>query len=244
MKRLLALLVLVLLAFYVAWPGWTGYRISNAIKAKDAAALEASVAFPEVRESLKPAAVQKLGEIYDQQLKSQVGPTGASIVNQIKADVIPKIVDNALTQVVTAPNLIRVVSGHGTLKENAERILREEVGKTGLPGISGGSGAGGIKLPAGIKLPGGLGEIVGGVRIPGLGGAGGGAGADTGSVKQEPAGEPRGFGVGNVKRFGFLGPLAFEIGIAKDAKASEADVNVEMRFVGGDWRVVAVRPRL
>ncbi len=37
---------------------------------------------------------------------------------------------------------------------------------------------------------------------------------------------------------------AFEIGVAKDAKAAESDVLVEMRFVGGDWRVVGVKPKI
>ena len=41
-----------------------------------------------------------------------------------------------------------------------------------------------------------------------------------------------------------LGPLAFEVGVAKDAAATESDVVVEMRFVGGDWRVVGVKPRI
>lgn len=262
MKRLIALIVLLLLVFYVAWPGWTGYQIAGAIKARDNATLERKIAFPEVRESLRPMAVQRVGEIYDQQLQGQVGPAGAAIVNQIKADVVPKIVDTALTQLVTAPNLIRVVSDGGTLKENAERILKEQIGKIGLPGIGNISGAagggaasgGGVPLPGGIKLPGGLAEIAGKMNIPGVpgmggsvgggGGTGGGGGAGKSAPAAAPAGAPASFGYANVKRFGFLGPLAFEIGVAKDATATVPDVVVEMRFVGGDWRVVGVKPRI
>lgn len=240
MKRLLALIIVLLLGFYVAWPGWTGYQIANALKAKDAPTLERKIVFDDVRASLRPAAIQKVGEFYD---KAQQNPLGAAIAGNIKNDVAPAIADAALKSLVTAPNLIRVVHDGRSLKESAERILTEQVGKIGLPGLGGaGSGAGGgIQLPGGIKLPGGFAE-----RIPGLGGFGGGA------PKQEPAPAPApaasetppSYGLSNIKRFSFLGPLAFEIGVAKDAKAAEADVTVEMRFVNGDWRVVGVKPRV
>lgn len=246
MKRLIALVVLLLLVFYVAWPGWTGYQIAGAIKAKDEATLERKISFPDVRESLKPATVQKIGEFYDQ-FKQQV-PLGATVAGSIKSDVGAAVADQVLKQIVTPANLIRVVNDGGTLKQNAERILQEQIGKIGgLPGLGNigagaGAGGGGFQLPGGIKLPGGLGDIAAKLPIPGMGGA----------PKQAPApapvaggGEPaQGFGMSNIKRFGFLGPLAFEIGVAKDAKASEADVLVEMRFVGGDWRVVGVKPRI
>ena len=54
----------------------------------------------------------------------------------------------------------------------------------------------------------------------------------------------QGFGLANVKHFSFLGPLAFEIGVAKEATATDSDVITEMRFVDGDWRVTGVRPKL
>lgn len=253
MKRLIALLILLLIGFYVAWPGWTGYQIAGAIKAKDNATLERKISFPDVRQTLKPIAVEKVGEVYDQQLKAQVGPGGAAIVNQIKADVVPKIVETALAQLVTAPNLVRVVNDGGSIKENAERILKEQIGKIGLPGLGGvagtGGGSGAGAAGGGIRLPGGLGDIAGKMGIPGLGG---------GAAKSEPAPAPassapaagggtekaQSFGISNVKRFSFLGPLAFEVGVAKDAAATQPDVVVEMRFVGGDWRVVGVKPRI
>ncbi len=89
-------------------------------------------------------------------------------------------------------------------------------------------------------------------QIPGLGSV---PGAVTAAPKQAqaptgpaaaggtPAGaEPQGFGLANIKKFGFLGPLGFEIGVAKDKNATESDVIAEMRFIGGDWRVTGVRP--
>lgn len=252
MKRLIALAVLLLLGFYVAWPGWTAYQVAGALKAKDQATLERKIAFADVRESLKPATVQKIGEFYDQ-LKQQVGPLGSVVAGNIKSDVGAAVADQALKQLVTAPNLIRVVSEGGTLKQNAERILQEQIGKIGgLPGLGGlgglggqsggAAGGGGMQLPGGVQLPGGI-KIPGGIQIPGMGG---------GAPKAEPvaqtqpsaAADAPSYGFSNLKRFGFLGPLAFEIGFAKDPKATVSDVLVEMRFVGGDWRVVGVKPRV
>lgn len=262
MKRLIALLVLLLLGFYVVWPAWTGYQIATALKSKDSVTLESKIVFADVRQTLKPAAVQKIGEVYDTSASQIAG--GAGILNQIKKDVVPKIAETAINQLVTAGNLIRVVSEGGTLKESAERILREQIGKAGLPGLSGipglgGAGGsagggqlpGGLNVPGGLNLPGGLGQIAG--KIPGLGGLGGG-GAPRGeappaapaqsSPSATASAPPAGYGIGNIKRFSFLGPLGFEVGVAKDATAAEADVVVEMRFVNGDWRVTGVKPRV
>lgn len=110
-----------------------------------------------------------------------------------------------------------------------------------------------MQLPGGVQLPGGLGQMAGKMgidpkQLPGLGGTGGGV-AKPGAAPAPGAGTPAAgeapaFGLSNIKRFGFLGPLAFEIGVAKDAKAAESDVLVEMRFVGGDWRVVGVKPKI
>jgi hypothetical protein len=52
------------------------------------------------------------------------------------------------------------------------------------------------------------------------------------------------YGLRNVKSFGVLGPLRFEIGVAKDTAANEADLATELSFTGTDWKVTAVKPRL
>ncbi len=236
MKRLIGLFVLVLLGFYVAWPAWTGYQITSALKSKDVATLDRKILFDDVRVSLRPAALQKVGEFYDK------SPLGGAVMGNIKNDVAPAITDSALKTLVTAPNLIRVVHDGKSLKDSAESILTEQIGKIGgLPGLGGGAGGGGLggmKLPGGIQLPGGLGGMAEKMGIPGLGG---------GAPKQEaPAASapPPSYGLGNIKRFSFLGPLAFEVGVAKDAGAVGPDVVVEMRFVNGDWRVVGIKPRV
>jgi hypothetical protein len=104
-------------------------------------------------------------------------------------------------------------------------------------------------------LGGGTGQTTGGLQLPGgLGNLGDLAGKiGIGGKKPEsapapkaaaPAAAPPSYGLDNLKVFNIVGPLAFEIGVAKDKAATEPDVTAEMRFTGLDWRVTAVRPRL
>ena len=53
-----------------------------------------------------------------------------------------------------------------------------------------------------------------------------------------------GFGVANIKRFGFNGPLAMEVGLAANGAAPKADVFAEMGFTGADWKLTRVVPGL
>lgn len=253
MKRLIALCLLPLLlvlGFYAAWPAWTGYRISTALKAGDTATLDSKIVFDDVRASLRLAAEHKIGEVYDA-YQARAGGAG-TIISQIKADVVPRVADIALKSLVTSENLIRLARAKGTLKEGAERILQERVTKIGLPGLQGtgslqGDAETGSSPPGGIRLPGRLAGLAD--RIPGLGGIARQQGdarqttPPTAEVATEATTRPN-YGIANIKHLGVLGPLGFEIGIAKDAGAKLADVVVEMRFVNGDWRVTGVRPRI
>jgi len=102
-----------------------------------------------------------------------------------------------------------------------------------------GQPAGGLQLPGGLRD---LGGIAGKIGI----GQGTGSAAEPPprpKAAQRPAAAPS-YGLDNVKHFAILGPMAFEIGVAKDKAATDPDVIAEMRFTGMDWRVTAVRPRL
>jgi hypothetical protein len=236
MKRLVLLLAVLLLGFYVAWPVWSAYQIDSAIKAKDTETLKRKIDFSSVRVSLRPAVTQRVSELYDRKLQ-QSGATGALIGGQLKQDLLPAMVDMMLVALVTPENLIRVVHEGGQLKDSVDRLLGEEMLRSsGLPGL-GGRGSG--QASGGLQLPGGLGDLAGKIGI--------------GPGKQEPAPAPKSaapstaapsYGLDNIKRFSILGPLAFEVGVAKDKTASEPDVTAEMRFTGTDWKVTAVRPRL
>lgn len=246
MKRLIAIVVLALLGFYVAWPAWSGYQIKTALDAKDAATLDRKIDFANVRIGLRPAATQKVEELFER-MKGQAGTTGALIAGQIKGDVIPKIVDTSLATLVTPANLVRVVSDGGSWKDNAERILREQMGR--FPGLGGG-GESGTRAPGGLQIPGGFGSIADklgintGKALEGLGMAGKQTPAPAPAPAAGGSAPPASFGLGNIKRFAFLGPLAFEVGVAKDASATAPDVTAQLAFTGFDWKVVQVVPRL
>jgi hypothetical protein len=245
MKRLLLLVVVLLLGFYVAWPGWSAYQIDSAIKAKDTATLEHKIDFPSVRVSLRPAFTQKVSELYDLQLK-QAGGTGALLGGQLKKDLIPGMVELLLNAIVTPENAIRVVHEGGQVKDSVDRWLSEEMARSGkLPGLIPGGGAGqtgGFQVPGG---PGNVGEIAGKLGF----GQGGGGQLQTPAAQPAPkpapvSAPPPSYGIENIKTFSILGPLAFEIGVAKDKAATEPDVTAEMRFTGMDWKVTGVRLRL
>lgn len=251
MKRLIGLIVLGVLGFYVAWPAFSGYQIKSALDARDAATLDSKIDFPSVRSGLRPTVTQRVGEMFDR-VQSGAGPTGSVIAAQLKGDVIPKVVETSLNTIVTSANLIRIVHDGRSWKESIDAILREQIK---LPGLGAGGGdpasrAGGMKMPGGFELPGGLGGLAdkmginAGKALEGLNSAGKGSAPPTPAPTAGGSPAPASFGLGNIKRFAFLGPLAFEVGVAKDASATAPDVTAQMAFTGFDWRVVQVVPRM
>jgi len=241
MRRILLVVICLLLAFYVGWPLWSALQLRTALKAEDAAGVEKRIDFPSVRASMRPAITQKVGESFDA-LTNQAGPSGALIATQLKPQVLPKVVDTTLDSLVTAQNVIRLANDAGPMKERIERIVRDQLGKLpGLPAGAGGTIPGGMALPGG--LPGGLGQIAGQL---GLGGK------PASPVQTVPTTAPTApatgagteYGLSNIKRFAFTGPFGFEIGLAKDASATQPDVTAQMGFTGADWKLTGLVPRL
>ncbi len=238
MKRVVALAVLLVLGFYVAWPAWSGYRIREALHAQSPEALAAKVDFESVRLSLRPAVTQKVSDGFDR-YQTQAGPAGGLILGQLKKDIIPKIVETSLAALLTPETMIRIASEAGPIKESIERIMREQLGRA-IPG--GSTAPGGASADTGAtSMPAqGLGNLFGKVLK-------GGAINDQPAAATEPAPTPaapkRTFSLSNVKSFAFNGPLSFKVGVAKDPATADADVTAEMSFTGGDWKVTGLVPR-
>ncbi len=235
MKRVMALILVLLLAFYVGWPAWSGYRIKTALQNSDPDALAAKIDFPSVRASMRPLVTQKVGEGFDR-YQAQAGPTGALIMTQLKQEAIPRIVDMSLSAMLTPQMLLRVFNDGGTVKASLEKIVREQMGR-GLPG-----GAGGTVGAAG-GVPPGVGDLLGRVFKGGMVPL---PSADTNATPSTTSvgGEKREVSLSNIKSFSFNGPLSFRMGVAKDAASAEPDVTAEMSFVGGDWKLTGLVPRL
>jgi Protein of unknown function (DUF2939) len=236
MKRLgliatLAVLTL-LIGFYVVWPAWSVYGIRNALQSKNPDALAAKIDFRSLEDSLRPAVTQKVADGFDR-YQAQLGGAGGLLVGQFKASAVPKIAEASLKTLMTPEMMIRIASEAGPIKETIERILREQIGR-GTPSAQSQVDGGDVQ-----QLPRGLGGLLGRVIK--------GKSADPGEVAPEAANDkpaaPR-FSLSNIKGFGFNGPLSFQVGLAKDPAASEADVTAEMSFTGGDWKLTGLRPRL
>lgn len=233
MRKIIALVVVALIAFYVAWPAWSGYRIANALREQDKDALAGKVDFPAVREGLKPVVAAEIARRLEERLKQEAGPLGSLIVGQIKPEQLTGIAEAAIDAVITPDNVIRIAHQGGTLREAMERVIGEQIGRAGSrpQGTPGDQGA--IRLPGGLNLPG---------RQPG----------SSPPAQPAPAPEPArpagaakpSFGLANIKRFAVEGPLSFSVAVARNAAATEPDLTAGMAFTGGDWKVVRIVPRL
>lgn len=259
MLRLVTLVLLAAFGFWVAWPAYSGFQINSALKAGDSAALGRKIDFDSVRASLRPAVTVEAGKRVDEAMARQ-GAGGVALAGDIKAQLLPKVVDGALVTLVTPENIIRVYREGDKAKDAIARIVAEQMGKSGgglgavLGGLSGGGGRDAGKLGELAKGLGGLGGSAGG-----LGGLlGGGRKSPVRDVTDEPAPSapgaapattaaapqaPPSYGLGNIKSFGFAGPLRMRAGVAKDSAAKVADVTAELSFTGLDWKLTAIEPR-
>jgi hypothetical protein len=252
MKSLCALLVLGAISFYGLWPAYSGYAIKSAFDAEDPAALERKIDFPSVRASLRPAVSAEVEAAMSDLLK-KAGPNGGALLEQGRAQALPQIVDAALAALVTPVTFIRIYSDGRSLKQDMEAIVRDKVSTPeGIGGVLG--GIAGIDPAKTAETLGNLERIAQDTGI------------DTGRVlggplgKQEPgpvsdgtsvpaasqvaggSAKPK-YGLGNIKRVGFDGPLAITIGVARDQAAVDSDLTVRMGFVDGDWRLTGLVPR-
>ena len=245
MKKLIALIALALLGFYVAWPAWSGYRIYSALNARDAAALAGKVDFPAVRESMRPAITTQIDRELEAQMKQANNPLGGLLGGDIRKQLLPKMVEGVLEAIVTPENIIRIAS-EGDAAGSIRKILTEKMGTMagGLP-LGGGSGGGGVPgLPSG-----GLGQLGDLTKQLGLPGVVAPPAAAPSPAAPAPSAAPAAkkasvYGIGNIKGLGFDGPLGLRISVAQDATASVPDVTAGLSFTGGDWKLTKVIPRL
>lgn len=246
MKRLILLIIVAALGFYVAWPATSGLAIKSALEAKDVTALSSKVDFPSVRESMRPAVTARVETLLDNAF-AKLGSGGGPLATGLKTKVAPKIVDGALDILVKPETLIRVHAQGARFKDAVETVLADEVGGEAAGGALGGllKGQGGES--GGGSLLDKIGQAAGKLGFDPGKSLGGGAGkTDTGTPAPEAtkSGAGKKLGLANIKSVGFNGPLGLSLGVARDAEASEPDVTVEMGFTGFDWKVTGLIPKL
>lgn len=238
MGKFLGALVIALLGFYVAWPAYSLMSVKNALNTENVPLLAAKVDFPSVRQSLTPAITAEV-ERAAAAAVAQGGAENAALLAQLKTQMVPKIVELALATIVTPESLMRIYREGGDMRKTISDIVSEKMGGGG--GLAGLAGV----LGGGAQKPGGLSDLLGG-KLGGL--LGKKEAAEAAAPASTPAiaksGTKGSFTMANVKRFAMTGPMGFSVGVAKDAAASEPDVDTDLAFTGMDWKIVGVRPRI
>jgi hypothetical protein len=243
MRSLGSIGFIAVLAFYVAWPAFSGYEIKSSLDGHNVEGLMARIDFPSVRASLKPAVAAKVDKVLTDALR-KAGTAGGALVDQLKARIMPPIVDGVLATLVTPEMMIRIHASGKSLKEAVDGLVAERAAGSGS--------GGGLMIVSGDTSPGAqsrLEEIAGALGVDtgeALGGLVGKKEAETGETAVVPPlaakGEGRGpkYGIGNIKHFSLTGPFGLSVGVARDAAARKPDVTADLTFVGGTWKLTAL----
>jgi hypothetical protein len=224
MKQVVAFLLLLVVAvggFYVAWPLWSMHRLAEAIRSQDEAVLAAKIDFPSVRASLRPMLTEEVTRRYEQ-LQAGSSNLRALLATQIKADVLPRLVDIALDSVVTPSNVLRIARNREALKEALQRALEEQIVLGGRRKGGGGEPAKGQPGETSAQQP-----------------------APAPSVPVQPRESvpwPR-YGYSNIKSVAPVGPLSFEVGFNRNSDSAKAELTATLAFSGYDWKIVSLVPR-
>lgn len=236
---------IAVLAFYVAWPLYAGYEIKTSLDDHNVERLNAKIDFPSVRTSLKPAVAAKVDAVITNALR-KAGTAGGALTDQLKASVMPRIVDGVLTVLVTPEMLIRIHTSGKSFKEALDGIVLERASQAqGLGGFviepqdrDGGSQS---KLQ---EMAGKLGidtsKVFGGTVSK----AGETPVTESGPAELLPAkgGAKPKYGIGNIKTFSFNGPLGLTVGVARDAASRKPELTADLSFVDGSWKLTGLVP--
>lgn len=240
---------IAVLAFYVAWPLYAGYEIKTSLDGQNVEGLNARIDFPSVRTSLRPAVAAKVDAVFTDALR-RTGTAGGALTDQLKARVMPRIVDGVLAVLVTPEMLIRIHASGRSLKEALDGLVLERASQAqGLDGLMivpddrpGGDGGTRSRLE---EIAGKLGidtsKVLGGAVAKDGAAA---SGAPPAELLPAKSGEKPKYGLGNIKHFSFTGPLGLSVGISRDARARKPELTADLTFVDGSWKLTGLVPEL
>ena len=242
-------LLVGLFLFYVVWPIWTVDTLFAALQRNDAAVLAAKVDFPSVRRSLRPAAIREVNRSLD-----QLGLSGGDVISdELKDQITPTVVKEALDILVTPENIGLIYNEGGDIGDTLYQLVRDNSeALKALSGLIGGNtqgGSGALELPGGVQIPGlgglGLEKLLPDVFKPPSDPEG-----DAKPVKLPPPRKKRTrkkasneeFGFDNLMDIRFLSLGEFEVDISVEPNARQADLTAVMTFSGYDWKLTGLRP--
>lgn len=125
----LSLIVLALLGFYVAWPGWSARQIRQAIEADDVTTLAAKIDFDRVRDSVRPMAAAQVARTMER-LQRDSGPLGAAIAGTLNKGLGGQLADAAVNTLLTPANVIRMVKDGTDLRRAIDTATGRDIRKT------------------------------------------------------------------------------------------------------------------
>ena len=130
MKKLIALVLVLLLAFYVGWPVFSSYRIHKALAADDSATLAQMIDFPSVRRSMRGPVLAKIESRIAGVMKT-MGPAAAMLGGQIKQDKIEGVIDGALEDVVNPKRIGGIYAKGGDFAGAIKQSVMRQIEKMG-----------------------------------------------------------------------------------------------------------------
>jgi len=235
MKRLIALILVAAALFYGAWPAYSGASIRAALEARDASALSEWVDFEAVRQSMRPAITVKVESTLDA-AAAKAGPSASKIYAALKSQMMPKIVEAALSGAVTPDVLIRLYAERGTLKDILNKRIGDQVSKSGGGAITVDAGSATVTSP-GADAGGFFGGLFGGKsKAPA-------SEAPAPPATQDSAAKPSA-SWRNIRGLGFNGPLEVYVDLAKDPASVRSDLRASMSFRGNGWVLTGLEPQL
>lgn len=246
MRSLGTIGVLAVLAFYVAWPLYAGYEIKSSLDTHNVEGLNARVDFPSVRVSLRPAVTAQVEKVMSDALR-KTGTMGEALGEQLKGQVMPRIVDSVLNAFVTPEMLIRVHASGKSFKEALDGIVLERASQQGI---------GGMMIVPSDSSEGSRSKIDGIAGKLGIDTSkvfGGAVRKETGTAVVEPVpevlpakggGEKPTYGLANIKHFSFNGPLGLSVGVARNASAKTPELTADLTFIDGAWKLTGLVPEM
>jgi hypothetical protein len=271
MKRLILLVLLALISFYVAWPAFTGYQIYQGLESNQPDVLASKIDFPAVRRSMRGPVIDQVYARIESVMKD-LGPATRLLGDQIPKDNIEKIIDGALESVVSPAKTVEIYANGGSLNTAIKDAILNEINKMGglmsvlklnnLIKHSDGDGqnqGGGTITIGGFKIPKELGGFLKNKQVSdALGGLAGKFALDPEKLAgklfpadeaeettQQSSGKSKSaYGLGNVKSFRFVGPFAMQLGVTRSADATAPELTTEMTFKNYDWRITKLTPNL